>query len=267
LETIIRQRQEWMREAITLIIDNQPLRALELYAKNGALHLEKHQRAAIERLVADYCKLVPKDFPRALALTSTKEEARRINQAMQTKRKANRQLGLTSLRLPSGERVHKHDRVMLTLNDYQLGVRNGLLGTVIGLQRTRGIVGPGSITIQFDGTSKRGLFRAKPKPVTIDLKQYPNVELGYAATTHKAQGVTVERSFVLLGDAMLSREMAFTQLSRASHETALYAAKPIAELSLEHLAERIGKSAAKDLAHDHTLQSQRNLSHDRSLSL
>lgn len=267
LTTVIRQRQAWMREAVGFIIENQPQRALELYAKNGALHFEKHTSAAIEKLVADYSKLKAKQFRDAIALTSTRDEARRINHAVQAGRKAKRELGLSSLRLPNGERVHKQDRVMLTLNDYRLGVRNGLLGTVVGIHRTRGIVGPGSLTIQLDGRPKRGFFRVKPQLVTIDLKKFGDVQLGYAATTHKVQGVTVQKSFVLMGEAMLSREMAFTQLSRASHETTLYAARSYDDSQLERLAKSVSKVAAKDLAHDHTLRTMQEKSYGRSLML
>lgn len=187
---------------------------------------------------------------------------------MQAQRKAKRELGLTSLRLPNGDRVHKHDRIMITRNDYQLGVRNGLLATVVQLHRTRGIMGPGAITVRLDGSTVPGFFRVKPRLVTIDLKNKQDrdhITLGYAATTHKVQGITVARSFVLMGDSAQSRELAFTQLSRASHDTTLYAVKPVGESPLAQLARQMSKTSAKDLAHDHTLLPHKAKSHDQSL--
>jgi hypothetical protein len=48
---------------------------------------------------------------------------------------------------------------------------------------------------------------------------------GYASTIHKAQGVTVERAF-LLGSDRLYREAGYTALSRARHHTAIYHVNP-----------------------------------------
>jgi hypothetical protein len=49
-----------------------------------------------------------------------------------------------------------------------------------------------------------------------------SVELGYAITKYGAQGMTVDRAFVVLGDG-LSKEEAYTALTRARDGTELYA--------------------------------------------
>lgn len=261
LTTVVRQKQPWMREATKLLIENEPLQALERYAANGKLHLAAHQRGAVEKLIADYGNLPEHKFPTAIALTATNAEARLINQGVQAKRKATQQLGCYSVTLPNGERVHTGDRVMLTLNDYRLNVRNGLLATVIGLEHSRGLAGPASLRIRLDDHQQQGFLLPKIRTLTIDLKAYPNVQLGYAATTHKVQGITVETSFVLVGDVMLSKERAFTQLTRASHDSTIYAAEARYGDAMQLLTQQIGKQTAKDLAHDHTVvrqpQSQR----------
>src|SRR5439155_16185684 len=106
LTTIMRQKKEWMREAIHQLGDNEPRAALELYAQNQALHFAKHQEAAINQLVSDYAKLSVAERSKAIAITSTREEARQINAAIHERRKAARELGSASLKLPNGERVH-----------------------------------------------------------------------------------------------------------------------------------------------------------------
>jgi conjugative relaxase-like TrwC/TraI family protein len=256
LTTIVRQKQPWMQEATSLLIANEPLQALERYAANGKLHMAAHQRGAIEKLIADYGNLPEHKFPKAIALTATNAEARLINQGVQAKRKATKQLGGYAVSLPNGERVHTGDRIMLTLNDYRLNVRNGLLATVIGVEFPRGLVGTPSLRIRLDDHQEQGLFFPKLRTLTIDLKTYPNVQLGYAATTHKVQGITMESSFVLIGDVMLSKERAFTQLTRASHDSTIYAAEARYGDALQLLTQQIGKQTAKDLAHDHTVVRQ-----------
>lgn len=267
LTTIVRQREPWMREAVENLIRDQPLQALKLYAANGALHLEGTRQAAMAKLIADYAKLKSKDLPKAIALTTTNEEASFINAGMQRSRKAARRLGFVSMKLPNGERVFKNDRILLTLNDYKLGVRNGFLGTVESLHWTRGIMGPGSLTVRLDDLKPRGLFARKPQSVTIDLKNYPDVQLGYAVTTHKIQGVTKESSYVLLGDAMLSKEMTFTQMTRASHMTRLYGAEAQYGDSIALIAQQMQRKTEKDLAHDHSLQRKQEQSHGITQSL
>jgi ATP-dependent exoDNAse (exonuclease V) alpha subunit len=254
LTAIMRQKQDWMREALYRLIENEPRAALELYATNDALHFAKHHKAAIDALVSDYAKLSAADRSKAIAITSTREEARQINAGIQERRKAARELGSASLKLPNGERVHIGDRVQLTVNNYSLGVTNGLLATVVKIHHKRGIVGPGAITIRLDGVdAPRRLFPGRDRTITLDLKTYGDVQLGYASTTHRVQGLTFKQCFVLLGDSMLDREMAFTQMSRASHECKLYAAAAFLGDSLVELAKRIAKSNRKDLAHEHTV--------------
>ncbi|HMO86388.1 MAG TPA: AAA family ATPase, partial [Lacipirellulaceae bacterium] len=246
LTSVVRQKQPWMREATSLLIANQPQQALECYAANGALRLARHHRAAMDKLIADYGNLPPQKFAKAIALTATNAEARLINQGVQAKRKALQQLGRCSVQLPNGERVHAGDRVMLTLNDYRLNVRNGMLATVLDIERPRGLAGRAALKVQLDDFQERGFLLPKLRTLVIDLKDYPDVQIGYAATTHKIQGITVDTSFVLVGDVMLSKERAFTQLTRASHESTLYAAESRYGEPLQLLAQQISKQTAKD---------------------
>ena len=265
LTTIIRQEHQWMKDALFRVIENEPEMALELYAKNDSLRLEQTRKAAIDKLVSDYRKVKTKDLPKALALTTNNEEARDINARIQGRRKTSRELGIHSVKLANGERAHKHDRVLFTLNSYANGVRNGMLGTVVKVEPQ--LIGKGSITIRLDDAPKAGFFAAKSQLVKIDLAKYDQVQLGYAVTTHKAQGATVDRSFVLMGGAMLDKEMAFTQLSRAKKETKLYTTEHEAGEGLTELAKPIKRSRKKDLAHDHDLQRQAAIERDRSLAI
>jgi conjugative relaxase-like TrwC/TraI family protein len=253
LSTIVRQRHEWMRTAVHHLINNETQQALELYAKHDSIRMEKHKVAAIERLVTDFTKLPSKDIEKAIALTTTKKEAKVLNAAIQGRRKARNELGYTSLKLPNGERVHTYDVVLFTLNDYRLGLRNGLRGTVTRIERPRGIAGPGTLTVKLHTEQQSSSFFVMPKTVDIDLAKYRDVQLGYTTTTHRVQGITVKESFVLLGEKMQSKEMTITQLTRHQDKCTLYTTEARHGDSLAILSQRISQSVAKDLAHDYTI--------------
>ena len=68
-------------------------------------------------------------------------------------------------------------------NDNRMNVKNGTLGTVerMGVHR---------MTVRLDGEGTQRL-------VQVDLGAYQHIDHGYAATVHKSQGATLDRSYVL----------------------------------------------------------------------
>jgi ATP-dependent exoDNAse (exonuclease V) alpha subunit len=70
------------------------------------------------------------------------------------------------------------------------------------------------IAIQFDnGVEKK-----------IATSEYGHIHYGWATTTHKAQGMTVDRAFVYghSAEAMATAETTYVQISRSREETRLY---------------------------------------------
>lgn len=258
LTTVVRQRKEWMRNATYALIQNEPRLALDLYAANDSLQIKKSHKAALSHLIADYGKLPAADFGTSLALTSTRAEASQINAGVQQHRLAARQLTSETIPLKNGERIYENDRVMFTRNDYQLGARNGMLGTVARVHQPHWRGESARLEVKLDTPTQQQGSSQKVNTILVDLEKYSGIQLGYAVTTHKAQGATVKSSYVLLGESMLNKEMAFTQLTRASHSTVIYTAEAQFGCTLESLASRLSYSSAKDLANDHkiVLQSQ-----------
>ena len=62
------------------------------------------------------------------------------------------------------------------------------------------------------------------KQKEINVQKYNHLEYGWATTTHKAQGTTVERAFVygFANESMASQQATYVQISRAREETKLY---------------------------------------------
>jgi ATP-dependent exoDNAse (exonuclease V) alpha subunit len=77
------------------------------------------------------------------------------------------------------------DRVMFLQNERGLGVKNGTLGTVEQVRAQ-------SMAVRTDNG----------RSVQFDLKDYNKIDHGYAATIHKAQGMTVDRTHVLATPGM-----------------------------------------------------------------
>ena len=58
----------------------------------------------------------------------------------------------------------------------------------------------------------------------INVQKYNHLEYGWASTTHKAQGATVERAIVygFANESMASQQATYVQISRAREETKLH---------------------------------------------
>ena len=99
------------------------------------------------------------------------------------------------------------DLVVVRRNDHRRGLVNGQRGRVTA-------VDPPTGGLEIDvGGQRRTLTRAHLQAGVLDH--------GYALTVHQAQGLTVDRVF-LLGDTGLYREAGYVGLSRARHRSELH---------------------------------------------
>jgi hypothetical protein len=131
-----------------------------------------------------------------------------LNQFARSLMDADGRLGSERLTLEERE-FAVGDRIVCLRNNGVLGVKNGTTGTVERLDLGR-----------------RTLAVATDRGPTVELSrrylETGNVRHAYALTGHAAQGLTVERAFVLgAGEARL-QEWGYVALSRAREETRLY---------------------------------------------
>ena len=131
---------------------------------------------------------------------------------------------------------------MFLRNERSMGVKNGTLGT---LERLEG----SSLTVRLDDR----------RAVRFDLKDYAHVDHGYAATIHKAQGVTVDRAHVL-ASAHLDRHAAYVGLTRHRESVDLHWAR-------EDLRDRAGldRVLSRERAKDTTLDYQAGFAKRREI--
>src|SRR6185312_3291767 len=98
------------------------------------------------------------------------------------------------------------DRVYFLKNERSLGVKNGSLGTIEKIK-------DGVLQIRMDGEEGRR--------VAVDSSSYAHLDHGYATTIHKAQGTTVDRTFVL-ATPHFDRHSTYVALSRHRESAAVF---------------------------------------------
>jgi hypothetical protein len=174
-------------------------------------------------------------------LAATNEQVDRINLAVQAVRKAAGELGQGfGYRAAAGHTLtlHQGDHVLLRINDRRQrmhdgsGVLNGYRGLVEAIDQT----GHLHVAWQHDadpGRSDAGVHRARLSPEFIARG---GVQLGYAMTVHKAEGVTVEGSWdrpdgtqqrgsVLVHAAGADEAGLYVAMSRHRDQAVLFAAR------------------------------------------
>jgi ATP-dependent exoDNAse (exonuclease V) alpha subunit len=227
LTEIRRQREAWARQAVKDIARGEAGTALSEFDRRGLLDQAEEPLAAIARLAAHWGHDGAAVPEATLMLANTNADVAALNALAQTQRLESGALAGSPVRFLT-EEVYAGDRVVFTRNESSLGVFNGDLGAVVTAD-------PKSVTVRLD----RGLT------VTVDPSVYPDCRLAYCLTTHKAQGMTTERSLVLLGGGMQDRHTSYVQVSRARDETRLFAAE-----DLEDLERHMNRSRPKTLAVD-----------------
>ena len=152
------------------------------------------------------------DLTSGLLIAHNNDTVTELNQQARTHLAASNRLhGPT---LEAGERVFQAgDRILCRKNQSRLGVLNGDLATVTSVDQE-----PKSLTVRLDRD-----------PETRDLPvwylEQGHVDYGYAMTGHKAQGVTTDRTFVIV-DGTTDREWAYVAMSRGRQTNTLYLANP-----------------------------------------
>ncbi|MCI0534448.1 MAG: relaxase domain-containing protein [Verrucomicrobiales bacterium] len=225
LNEIQRQREPWARQAVKDFAFGRADRALPAYAERGFVSEALDHRTALERLVADWKEQALHDPRQAVMLAATNADVLALNRRAQEERILAGCLGRTGLRVGQ-ESLFPGDRVLFTRNSAPLGVCNGDLGTVSSTEGS-------SLTVELERGYK----------VTCDTRLYSHLQLGYAFTTHKAQGMTTEQSFILASGSMINQELAYVQASRASGDSHWYLAD-----EMPTVTERMKRSRPKEAA-------------------
>ena len=169
-----------------------------------------------------------------IILTHTNSEVRELNEMARAKMRYAGALGMeTTIRAERGERQFASgDRIIFLRNERSLGVKNGTLGTV-----------------EQSSAQSMAVRTDDGREVAFDTKDYAHIDHGYAATIHKAQGMTVDAAHVLATPGMDSHS-AYVAMSRHREGLALhYGRDDFADQS--KLVRTLSRERGKDMVSDY----------------
>jgi Ti-type conjugative transfer relaxase TraA len=234
---IRRQREVWQRDATRELATGRTGAALDRYDAAGMVHGHQSRDAARGALV-DGWNAIRQATPHArqLMLAHTRADVAELNQLARVRLHDAGELGEDHVvATERGERAFAAgDRLMFLRNERSMGVKNGTLGTV---ERVEG----SSLSVRLDGGEDRA--------VRFDLKDYANVDHGYAATIHKSQGVTVDHAHLLATNG-LDRHAAYVGMSRHRDTLAVHFGADDFK-DRDALARTLGRERAKDTTLDY----------------
>ncbi len=208
LETIYRQREQWMRDASLHLARGYTARAVEAYEAKGKLIGAELKGDAILTLIGDW----ERDYDPAksmLILAHLRRDVGLLNRLARERLIARGVIETGSVfRTAEGRRdFAAGDQVVFLRNEGSIGVRNGMLGKVVEASAGRLGVEVG------DGEHRRR--------VSVEERFYNHLDHGYATTVHKAQGATVDRVKVL-ASLSLDRHLTYVAMTRHREDLGIY---------------------------------------------
>ena len=248
INEVRRQKLDWQKEATQQLATGRTVEALQSYEQAQAIRAAPTREAARKALLVSWREAGARHPGESrLILSYTRDEVRQLNAQARELRRAAFELGYSEI-IPTEQGPREFavgDRVRFMRNERSLGVKNGSLGTLEGIEG-------GVLHVRMDGDEVRW--------IAVDSKSYSHLDHGYATTSHKAQGATVDRTFVL-ATPHFDRHATYVALSRhreaatvfyAAEDFSGHAAGTASPLEVrDNFQGILSRARPKDLAHDY----------------
>ncbi|MBP9726686.1 MAG: Ti-type conjugative transfer relaxase TraA [Gammaproteobacteria bacterium] len=242
LSEIRRQKEGWQQAATKDLASERTVEALGAYNRHDNIHTFDTKASAMTSMIEQWDEVRSQSPDKSqLILAYTRDDVRTLNEQARTMRHAQGELGKDHLIETSrGPRTFAEgDRVYFLRNENrELQVKNGTLGTIQKIEGNQLIVRLDAV----DGKQARA--------VSVDLNKYNDLDHGYAATVHKAQGVTVDRTHVL-ASKHFDRHSTYVAMSRHRDGADLYVSKEDFP-SMDRLSQSLSQERAKDVTLDYS---------------
>jgi phage/plasmid primase-like uncharacterized protein len=246
IQTVYRQSQSWQQNATIDFAAGHIGKGLAAYQAHQAVHIEKTADAAMDSLVKDWLNhyTASKDLRQLLVIAHRNQDVDALNQKI-------RQARIFAGGIKTGFRVKTSrgeiqlaigDRLLFLKNNRQLGLSNGRFATIK------------NIDVNLWGRIKRVsvILDNNYQTLTINPSEYADFTLGYAATVHKSQGITVDHAWVYAGGRGWNRHLTYVALSRHRQSCHLYADEATFG-DFKTLQRQLGRQGLKDSVLDFPL--------------
>jgi len=246
----VRQNQDWERTAFAELRQGSVARAVAMYNRRGKINLAATDNDTIDQAVDAWYRDVEEvgDPAQVLLIGHRNTTVHELNQqARALMAEAGRLRGPTLNAY--GRDFRAGDRVVCLKNRTRLGVLNGDLATVTGIDADRR-----TVTICLDRETR-----------SVSVPHWylddGHLDWGYALTGHKAQGATAQRAHTIASDGV-DREWIYVTMSRGREANTIYLTDPdISQEECEHLAHQhpdrlpaliaaLARTATEPAAHD-----------------
>jgi len=243
LSDIRRQRVDWQREASVAFATHHTAEGLAAYERNGDIRFSENREDVRAEIVRDY--LADREqHPEGtrVAMAHRRVDVRVINAEIRSALQDRGELAKgedkqgslgreLTFQTNDGKRSFAPgDRIVFLENNRDLGVKNGMLGTVES-------VGAGRIDVALDG---------KDRSVSVSMADYAAIDHGYATTIHKTQGATVDHAYVLASKTM-DRHLTYVAMTRHRDGVQLYVDR---QEFMDHNAGRLVEHGKAPYEHD-----------------
>lgn len=208
MNEVRRQKKKWQQKATSDFAIHNTKKALVAYDQHGNVEFVHTRMDAFLSIGKDFREDCKRSGAR-LALAYTRKDVKQLNNVIRAGLLIDGRIenqGKDILTSNGKKTFAAGDRIVLLKNDRKMNVKNGSFATIKHITHN-------AMNIVLDDEGRQ---------VEIDLKKYKDFDYGYAATIHKSQGATVDRTFVLASKRM-DANLTYVAMSRHKENAKLYA--------------------------------------------
>lgn len=239
LTEVRRQQPDWQQQATLRFSQGDIAGGLAPYRRHGCISTGHASRSAAKDALVTELMQARDSQPeqKRLVLAYTRKDVDDLNRRIRAEMIERGVVGQdhTDIRLTlkaGDEEIETTqafaigDRILFRENNKELGVMNGTFGTLQAIEN-------GAFTVTLDSGER----------MTFSPQEYNRFQLGYAATVHKSQGVTVDETYVL-ATPHFDQHTSYVAMSRHKHQVKLFGAKTDFR-NHDRLAMTLGKTGDK----------------------
>jgi conjugative relaxase-like TrwC/TraI family protein len=223
IDTVVRQREAWARQAPKDFAHGRAQKALDAFSEHDQITFQDSPRAAVDAVADRWIELASVDPARTILVTAkTNAEVRALSAAIRSRLQERGAITGPEFSIEAADSSGNRHTLRLAIGDQvrflrrhdELGVVNGTEARIVGIEQDEA----GTLRIE----AERGGERISFSPADVaDNKGRVRLAHAAATTLFQAQGLTVDHSLVLLSPR-LDRHDAYVASSRARESTEFF---------------------------------------------